>query len=372
MTRAEPRIEWDSFEELHVAVEQLELCQRMLRSRSHSRARAAVILLDHVADALMCRICVEEFGMQEFMEKVVPAALPQKRRARVLFSFDEKASYLSAKKRLFSSDEAAVLTVAHRIRNFAYHRNYHNPVTISVVGRILYNTTCAIFPALFQRGTQTYSSRTFEQSWTKRYGVTASMANFEDSLKSIAAQLSQQVPISVARAARAMRSDLSARYRSMQRTLRHWLALKSDKRLDEMLKHYEFADVQQVELSELMTPLKLARYAVHELHKDLPPEEWMKVEISPAKRRELRRGMLVAEREFKSDRRRLFRSFRQRVTAKSLRAMQREIQALPSAPSLGKLLCRYDSIERRLTQGETYVSQAEGDLDFAIDVARGK
>lgn len=371
MTRAEPRIEWDSFEELHVAVEQLELCQRLLRSRSHSRARAAVILLDHVADALMYRICVEEFGMQEFMEKIVPPALPQKRRAHVLFSFDEKASYLSVRKRLFSSDEAAVLTVAHRIRNFAYHRNYHNPATISVVGRILYKTICAILPALFQRGTQTYSS-TFEQSWTKRYGVTASMSNFEDSLKSIAALLSQQVPISIARAARAMRSDLSARNRSMHRTLRHWLALKSDKRLDEMLKHYEFADVQEVELSQLMTPLKLARYAVHEIHKDLPPEEWMKIEISPAKRWELRRGMLVAEREFKSGRRRLFRSFRQRVTAKSLRAIQREIQALPSAPSLGKLLCRYDSIERRLTQGETYVSKAEGDLDFAIDVARGK
>jgi len=372
MTRAEPQIEWDNFEELHVAVEQLELCQRLLRSRSHSRARAAVILLDHVADALMYRICVEEFGMQEFMEKVIPPSLPEKRRSRILFSFDEKASYLSARKRLFSPNEAAVLKVAHRIRNFAYHRNYHNPATISVVGRILYNTICAILPALFQRGTQTYSSRTFEQSWTKRYGVTASMSNFEDSLKSIAEQLSLQVTIGVARAARAMQSDLSARYRAMQRTLRHWLALKNDKLLDEMLKLYEFADVHEVELSELMTPIKMVRYAVHELYKDIPPEEWMKVEVSPAKRRELRRDMLVAERGFKSGRRRLFQAFHQRVTAKSFRAMQREIHNLPSAPSLSSLLCSYDSIERRLTQGEIYVSRAEGDLDFAIDVARGK
>lgn len=164
-------------------------------------------------------------------------ALSQKRRARALFSVDEKASYLSARKRLFSSDDAAVLTVAHRIRNFTYHRNYHNPATISVVGRILYNTMCAILPELFHRGTQTYSSKTSEQSWTKRYGVTASMFNFEDSIKKIATQLSQEVPISVASESRAMRSDLSGRCRLMHRTLRHCLALKSDKRLDEIANH---------------------------------------------------------------------------------------------------------------------------------------
>ena len=138
--------DWDSFEELHVAVEQLELCQRLLRTRSHSKARAAVILLDHVADALMYRICSYDFGHEEFLEMVIPPAVPKEKREKILYRFEEKLSYTAQIKKLISGDESTVLTIAHRVRNFAYHRNYHNPSTIGIVGRILFKTVCGILP----------------------------------------------------------------------------------------------------------------------------------------------------------------------------------------------------------------------------------
>jgi hypothetical protein len=372
MLRPYPTNDWDSFEELHVIVEQLELCQGLLHSRSHSKARAAVILLDHVADALMYRACNSDFENQAFLEMVIPPALPAKKRANIQFRFDEKVSYLSKRKRHIAADDASVLIIGHRVRNFAYHRNYHNPNTISAVGRILYKTVCAILPILSQQVQHIYSFRTKQQTWTKRYGVTANLFNFEESTRCIADRLAQQVKFSLPSAARVMKADLSARYRTMQRTLKHWLALKSDSRVNDLLRHYEFADVHAEDLLKLIQPLKKARYLVHDLHKGLPPEEWLKVPVQPERRREIRRALIVAERNFKTQRRRLFRSFRQTVTAGSLRAMNQQIRKLTTAPSLSHLLSQYDSLERRLTQAESYVYRAEIDLEFAIDLSRGK
>jgi hypothetical protein len=52
--------------------------------------------------------------------------------------------------------------------------------------------------------------------------------------------------------------------------------------------------------------------------------------------------------------------------------MSRKIRGLSAAASLNYLLSQYDFLERQLTQVEAYVARAEGDLDFAIDLARGK
>jgi hypothetical protein len=157
-----PKNDWDSFEELHITVEYLELSQQLLRSRSHSKARAAVILLDHVADVLMYRICTHDFERQAMIEKVIPPDVPEEKRAEILFRFEKKVSYLSQTKRIISGADATVLLIGHRVRNFAYHRDYHNPNTISVVGRILYKTLCEMVPLLAEHGQQTFGSETGE------------------------------------------------------------------------------------------------------------------------------------------------------------------------------------------------------------------
>lgn len=372
MPHSYPKNDWDSFEELHVIVEQLELCQGLLKNRSHSKARAAVILLDHVADVLMYRVCNDDFEHQAFLEKIIPPAVRAKKRAEILFRFDAKVSYLSQKKRLMSDESASVLLISHRIRNFAYHRDYHNPNTISVVGRILYKTVCEILPILAQEGQLSYSSNTKEQAWTKRYGVAAELFKFPQAVQHISDYLGQRIKITPSSAARTVRADLFVRYKRMRRTMVHWLGLKKDKILNDMLKHYEFADVHSEELEKFRQPVKDARYMVYERHKGLPPEEWLKLDVRPEERREIRRSMILAERAFKAQYRKAFRDFRQTITAESLRTMSREIRKLSSAPSLSYLLSQYDSLERQLTRVEAYVSRAESDLDFAIDLARGK
>jgi hypothetical protein len=372
MSHSYPKNDWDSFEELHVLVEQLELCQRLLRSRSHSKARAAVILLDHVADVLMYRVCIDDFEYQAVLEMVIPPIVPAEKRADILFRFDRKVSYITQTKRLLPFDTAPVLLIGHRVRNFAYHRDYYNPNTISVVGRILYKTVCEILPTLAQKSQLSYSSNTKEQTWTKRYGVTADLFNFPEAVQRISGGLCQQVSIDLPRATRTITADLSSRYKRMRRTLHRWLALKKDKDLDNMLRHYEFADVHREDLERFRQPVKDARYLVHDLHKGLPPEEWPKLAVPPEKRREIRRAMLVAERAFKAQRRRAFRNFKQTITAASLRTMNRKIRRLRTVSSLSELLSQYDLLERQLTQVELYVSRAESDLDFAVDLARGK
>jgi hypothetical protein len=111
---------------------------------------------------------------------------------------------------------------------------------------------------------------------------------------------------------------------------------------------------------------------VYELHKGLPPEECLKLPVRPEKRREIRHAMIVAEKAFEAQHRKAFRDFRQTITAESLHSMSRKIRGLSAAPSLNYLLSQYDFLERQLTRVEAYVDRAEADLDFAIDLARGK
>jgi hypothetical protein len=101
-----------------------------------------------------------------------------------------------------------------------------------------------------------------------------------------------------------------------------------------MLKHCEFEDACADELKEFWQPLKNARYLVCDLHKDLPLEEWPKVEVPAEKRHEIRRALILAERKFKTLRRSAFRDFRQIVTAQSLRVLNRNISQLTSTQSL--------------------------------------
>lgn len=219
----------------------------------------------------MYRVCNDDFEFQAFQEMISPPAVAAKKRAEILFHFDAKVSYLSQKRRLMSNEKASVLLISHHIRNFAYHRDYHNPKTISVVGRILYKTVCEILPILARRGHISYSSNTKEQAWTKRYGVTAELFKFPEALQQISDYLGQRIKITPSSAARTIRADLFVRYKRMRRTMIHWLGLKKDKALNNMLKHYEFADAHSEELQRLRQPVKDARYMVYELHKGLLP-----------------------------------------------------------------------------------------------------
>lgn len=372
MAHTYPKNEWDSFEELHIIVEQLELCQGLLRSRSHSKARAAVILLDHVADVLMYRVCNDDFEYQAVLEMVIPPSVPAEKRAEILFRFDKKVSYLSQTKHLIDGECASILLIGHRVRNFAYHRDYHNPNTISVVGRILYKTVCELLPILAQQGSHSYSSRTRGQTWVKKYGVTPGPFNFPEALSRVTDGLRLQLNINLSSAARTIRADLLKRYKRIRWTLDHWFSFKNDKDLDNMLKHYEFADVHLKELEKFRQPVKDVRYLVYDLHKDLPPGEWSKLPVSPERRHEIRRAMIVAERNFQTRRRQAFCKFRQTITADSLRLMSRKMRQLYSVRSFSQLLSQYDFLERQLSRVESYVSRAESDLDAAIDVARGK
>jgi hypothetical protein len=353
-------------------VEHLELSQQLLRSRSHSKARAAVILLDHVADVLMYRICTHDFERQAMIEKVIPPDIPGEKRAEILFRFEKKVPYLSQRKRLISSADAAVLLIGHRIRNFAYHRDYHNPNTISVVGRILYKTLCEMLPLLAEHGQQTFGFEREKLVWTELYGITAGFHNYPKVLQCISTALAKRIKIDLPNAACMLKTDLLSRYKRVRETLDHWFSFKSNKELDAMLKHCEFEDACADELEKFLQPLKDARYLVYDLHKDLPLKQWPKIDVPAEKRREVRRALILAERKFKTSRRSAFRDFRQTVTAQSLHVLNRNISQLTSTQSLPQLLLRYEPLERDLTRIESYVAHAEAAVEFAAEVARGK
>lgn len=122
------------------------------------------------------------------------------------------------------------------------------PIRSRQSGGILYNAVCEILAILSQRGPRTYSSNTKLQVWTKRYGVTADLFNFEESSQRIADSLSQRVKVFLGATARILRADLSSRYRNMRWTLNHSLVLKNDKRVDDMFRRYEFADAHSDDL----------------------------------------------------------------------------------------------------------------------------
>jgi hypothetical protein len=372
MPQSYPKSDWDCFDELQITVEHLELSQTLLRSRSHSKARAAVILLDHVADVLMYRICVHDFERQEMIEKVMPPDVPAKARAEILFRFDKKVSYLAQTKRVISNVDAAVLLVGHRVRNFAYHRDYHNPSTISVLGRILYKSLCQVLPLLAEHGEHRFGSGHERLAWTKLYGITADWANYVEVVNRISKALDKRIKIDLAKAASLLKKHLLFRYDSIWNTLNVWFSFQSDKELDVMLKQCEFLDVRAEEMRAIWQPLKEARYLVHDLHKHVPIEDWPHLEVPPEKRREIRRALLLAERTFKNSRRSALRKFQQTVSARTLRYLKRNISQLPTAQSLQQLISRYEPLERDIARVESYVAHAEAAAELASDVARGK
>ena len=364
--------DWDSFEELHITVEHLEVIQELLKSRSHGKARAAVILLDHVADVLMYRVCSDDFERQAMMELVIPAQVKATKRDDIMFRFEKKVSYLSQIKKVISTADAAVLLVGHRVRNVAYHRDYHNPNAISAIGRILYKTVSGMLPILAQRGSYMFSSNPPGKEWTNRYGITADYRNYHEVLKKVSMALRNRIKLDLGNETRILRADLLARLKSISWTLNHWFSFKRDKDLDVMLKHYQFQDLYRTQIEEFRQPLKEARYLVYEIHRGVLPDEWQQLSVAPEKRYAIRRAMIVAERQFKTLRRRAFREFRQTVTTRSLRVLERKINRLGSTPSLSRLLLHYDLLDRELAIVQSYVSQAESDVDFAVDRARGK
>jgi hypothetical protein len=363
--------DWDSFDELHITVEHLEVIQQLLRSRSHGKARAAVILLDHVADVLMYRVCSDDFESQTMMELVMPPSVTATKRDEILFRFEKKVSYLSQTKKVILTADATVLLIGHRVRNLAYHRDYHNPNAISAVGRILYKTVCGMLPILSERGSYTFSNPS-DQEWTNRYGITANYGNYQEVLKKVSGALANGIKLDLPNTIRILRADLAARFKSVSWSLTHWFSFRRDKDLDAMLKHYQFQDLYRTKIEEFRQPLKEARYLVHELHKGVPPDEWQQLPVPPEKRYEIRRAMIVAERQFKTLRRRTFRDFRQTATARSLRVLERKIKRLGTTPSLSRLLLNYDLLDRELAAVQLYVSKAEADAEFASDRARGK
>ena len=65
-------------------------------------------------------------------------------------------------------------------------------------------------------------------------------------------------------------------------------------------------------------------------------------------------------------------SFRQTVSARTLRYLKRNISQLPTAQSIQQLILRFEPLERDVARVESYVAHAEAAAELASDVARGK
>ena len=81
------------------------------------------------------------------------------------------------------------------MRNFAYHRDYHNPSTISVLGRILYKSLCRVLPLLAEHGGHTFRSGHKRLAWTKGYGITADWANYVEVVNRISKALDTRIKL---------------------------------------------------------------------------------------------------------------------------------------------------------------------------------
>jgi hypothetical protein len=146
--------EQNAVEQLLLVVEQLEICQEMLREDSVASWRAAIILLDHHAEILLRRHAEALFRAGERRGPGKGRTFTKPERKKIYSSFASKLAVASGAGRLgadvepvLNIDRAAALRLAHVHRNAAYHRDRHNPGVLRLLCLLQFDAVCHLLAA---------------------------------------------------------------------------------------------------------------------------------------------------------------------------------------------------------------------------------
>ncbi len=152
------RYEHDQLAQLLLIVEQLEVAAALLRTEAVADAREALILLDHHAEILLHRHCESLFRAGDGKGPFVGRAYKLGERNKIRAEFSRKIDVAAGIGPLsedvatvIDADDAACLKLAHRHRNAAYHRDFHNAGVLHLICLLQLDAVCRLLSATTPR-----------------------------------------------------------------------------------------------------------------------------------------------------------------------------------------------------------------------------
>jgi len=333
-----------------LAVGQLEICRDFIKSSSDTKARIAIILLDNIAEILMYRHCLEAFHFDGFTKLVMPQRFPSKTRGKVLRYFGEKVDLCQTELKLISDTDAIVLKIGHSYRNMAFHRDMHNPATISILARILFKAVCSLFAKVYDNGiSEFYSNKRFEG--LANYGLPSNQVNYAQASATIAKKLKVGIQTTLLIAREAFASDMENRLAAIEELVHHDLPSAEEEFLDRTIKAFEFLEKGLEE--QWSQPYREAIYSVTSRSEATVSGE----------------ELLALESSYQQEMDQALEAFASTVTWSSILELQSSLIELRNAQNVDNLLEQYQRMDETLSKIERYLDQAVSEWDQEIQLA---
>lgn len=359
--------------DLFLQLEQLEAVHDLLAAGSAARAQMALILLDGMADALIYRRLTRIYEATEdfFLRRSMPRFTQQDRAvARQRFNRrveiaaqTELTSFFGESPRLLTEQEAAILKVAHRYRNSAYHEGAHHAGAVPSIARALFVVVASMIVRTHPDGYIVGSIPPSRIAQLRGWGYeTGSGLQVRQAADTVCDRFSSEFEVDPFAVRVLLADDLEERVASVRKDVQ-WLrerGVDADKIVEgvELESHYG-ADEELLDLRAKLDPLTLAEESGYG---ELTQEQLERTETALAR---LRERMDELEREHK-----------RRVTLGLIERAQRTASRLRRIADTHRILVTYSEVERPLAELERYVEQAvlivDREIQHQLDLERGK
>lgn len=175
-------------------IDQIALCIELIRRGGVCNLRAAVLLLDNVAEILMRRMAQDELKFNDLYERILskaqreldaakfaqfcreiareavfPKLLTQQEKRKIDRYFPEKLKFLSEAKKHIPAPAATALLSLHDHRNEMYHRDTLRLDLLDAMAKLFFEIDCDLLQSL-QNGSS-YDSRDDWSEFFTRYGI---------------------------------------------------------------------------------------------------------------------------------------------------------------------------------------------------------
>lgn len=359
--------------DLFLQLEQLEAVHDLLAAGSAARAQMALILLDGMADALIYRRLTRLYEATEdfFLRRSMPRFTQQDRvvarqrfnRRVEIAAQTELTSFFGESPRLLTEQEAAILKVAHRYRNSAYHEGAHHAGVVPSITSALFVVVASMIARTHPEGYMVGSIPPSRIAQLRGWGYeTGSGLQVRQAADAVCDRFSSEFQVAPFAVRELLADDLEARATSVRKDV-DWLrerGVDADEIVEgvELEAHYG-ADEELLDLRAKLDPLTLAEESDYG---ELSQEQLDRTEAALAR---LRERMDELEREHK-----------RRVTLGLIERAQRTASRLRRIAETHQILVTYSDVERPLAELERYVEQAvlivDREIEHQRDLERGK
>jgi hypothetical protein len=350
--------ERDDTDRFRVLVAQLELARDLVASKNEGRCRAALILLDALAELILVRIMDNEFQRDDYTRRFTKEEYPASRRRHLEQSFPAKVEMAESAYRLKRADTVALLVV-HRYRNQTLHRDTHNPRILPLLARVALISTLKLFTRT-RGGIQTSAVGGFKRPvrWLKAYKLKTPPLWFDEAAAEIAKTLARRLRPRGSTVANALASDITSRVAAIRETLEQELPNLTIVDINHMIKWFEWHEHCRDDEARISGRYRSLLSRV-------------------ARGKKVSREVFVeAENTYRDQLLKSVESYQPSFTHAALAAIEAELPTLRREKTYSRAIERYAEADSRLSMFERIGTLAYREWDRRvqqeIDIRRGK